>query len=303
MPGWDLQLDQMSQGAFSGWLTEARVGGLQVLRERVNRSLLKRGYGIGGAVSFCVPLRTMGHGSWAGGLLEESMVLVSDQAQLSEIRTPPVQDLAIVSVPRAMLDAAACLGGEGPMRGVRLVRIEAGEFASLHALLIGCLEAVSGNGCAARSRRGHYHARKALRDTLLLAMEDIACRREQVIRMPPSSRARLIAKVRELVAANPDTPLSVLDVCRAVGASRRKLQYCFESMVGVNPAHYLRVVRLNAVRRELLRVSDPAATVSDVASRWGFWHLGRFAVNYRTLFGETPSGTLGIARARSANRG
>jgi transcriptional regulator GlxA family with amidase domain len=52
---------------------------------------------------------------------------------------------------------------------------------------------------------------------------------------------------------------------------------------------YLRRVRLQKVREELLR--DSADGVTDIATRWGFEHLGRFAGAYRRRYGETPSET------------
>lgn len=58
----------------------------------------------------------------------------------------------------------------------------------------------------------------------------------------------------------------------------------------ISPVTYLRTMRLNRVRSELRQC--PASTVGDVAARWGFWHLSRFAREYRALFGELPSATL-----------
>ena len=83
----------------------------------------------------------------------------------------------------------------------------------------------------------------------------------------------------------------MLDLCNSIGASRRKLQYCFQDALGINPVAYLRAVRLNAVRRELL-AGRPGASVQAVAACWGFWHLSRFSGEYRQLFGELPSQTL-----------
>jgi AraC family transcriptional regulator, ethanolamine operon transcriptional activator len=52
---------------------------------------------------------------------------------------------------------------------------------------------------------------------------------------------------------------------------------------------YLRVMRLNRVRRELQ--THRRDSIGDVAARWGFWHLSRFAADYSRLFGELPSAT------------
>jgi AraC family ethanolamine operon transcriptional activator len=104
-------------------------------------------------------------------------------------------------------------------------------------------------------------------------------------------RKRIVDKACELMMSNPDEPISILDVCSKVGASRRKLNYCFQDVLGISPTQYLRALRLNAVRRGL---SNPTAglTVQDVAASWGFWHLGQFSMDYKKQFCELPSATL-----------
>lgn len=68
--------------------------------------------------------------------------------------------------------------------------------------------------------------------------------------------------------------------------------------LGMGPATYLRRVRLNGVRRALQQQNADSTTVTDVALKFGFWHLGRFAEQYYGLFGEAPHETL-----RRAHRG
>ena len=85
---------------------------------------------------------------------------------------------------------------------------------------------------------------------------------------------------------------TIVDVCKQVGASERTLQYAFLAYVNRSPQSYLRLCRLNRARA-LLRASDPRTTrVTEVATRFGFYHLGRFAQDYRQMFGESPSETL-----------
>ena len=87
-------------------------------------------------------------------------------------------------------------------------------------------------------------------------------------------------------------PPTVLDICQAVGVSKRTLEYAFLEYFGVSPKSYLQAYRLNGVRKTL-RESDPGSIkIADVANRWGFWHMGQFARDYYKLFGELPSETL-----------
>jgi len=74
--------------------------------------------------------------------------------------------------------------------------------------------------------------------------------------------------------------------------SVRTLHAAFQQQFGESPMSYLRRVRLDRVRSELVR-SDPATVrVTEVAMRWGFFHRSRFAQQYRDRFGELPSATL-----------
>jgi AraC family ethanolamine operon transcriptional activator len=97
---------------------------------------------------------------------------------------------------------------------------------------------------------------------------------------------------------------TVPDLCEAAHTSRRALQYAFEDLLQVSPITYLRCMRLNRARRDLLRQAGrcvgAGVGVGDVAARWGFWHLSRFAADYRHLFGELPSATLGRGNTTAA---
>lgn len=87
-------------------------------------------------------------------------------------------------------------------------------------------------------------------------------------------------------------------VADAVRISPRQLQTVFMQHVDMSPAQYLREVRLLAAR-DLLSAGNPEArpSVSSVAARVGFEHLGRFSAYYTKRFGEPPSRTLACHQA------
>ncbi|MGC2797632.1 MAG: AraC family transcriptional regulator [Mycobacterium sp.] len=111
----------------------------------------------------------------------------------------------------------------------------------------------------------------------------------------PASTA-VAKRAIDLMHAHPETPWSTAELARATGASARALQRAFERSGQPPPMMYLRRLRLHHVRAELAANSPDSLTVTTVAGRWGFVRLGRFASQYRQLFGETPSETLRAQR-------
>ncbi|MCI0658294.1 MAG: helix-turn-helix domain-containing protein, partial [Acidobacteria bacterium] len=82
------------------------------------------------------------------------------------------------------------------------------------------------------------------------------------------------------------------DLCAVTGVSERTLRTVFQESYGMSPVQYLKLRRLHQVRRALRRADADLNTVQSVANRFGIWHMGRFAVEYRSLFGESPLETL-----------
>jgi AraC-like DNA-binding protein len=102
----------------------------------------------------------------------------------------------------------------------------------------------------------------------------------------------IVAKFEEYLEANPNTPLYLPEICAAIGAAERTLRVACEQHLGMGPIRYLALRRMHLVRRALSRATPSTTTVTKIATDYGFWELGRFSVNYRALFGETPSATL-----------
>ena len=102
----------------------------------------------------------------------------------------------------------------------------------------------------------------------------------------------IIARFEEFLAANYDRPLHLTEICAAVGASERTLRASCIEHLGIGPVRYLWLRRMHLARRALSLTAPGAATVTKIATDVGFWELGRFAVEYRTLFGESPSESL-----------
>ena len=64
----------------------------------------------------------------------------------------------------------------------------------------------------------------------------------------------------------------------------------FRTHVGVSPREYVQLVRLDRAHQDL--VAGAGATVAEIAFRWGFTHVSRFAGAYLERYGESPSAVL-----------
>jgi transcriptional regulator GlxA family with amidase domain len=100
----------------------------------------------------------------------------------------------------------------------------------------------------------------------------------------------ILRRFRRAVEENPDQPLYIPELCKAIGVSDRTLR-CQEQL-GMSPERYLLLRRMHLARRALRESAPTAATVTEVATRYGFWQFGRFAGEYKSLFGAAPSATL-----------
>jgi AraC-like DNA-binding protein len=104
--------------------------------------------------------------------------------------------------------------------------------------------------------------------------------------------AMVIRRLEEALHANAETPLYMAELCATVGVSYPTLRACCQEHLGMSPKRYLWLRRMHLSRRALRRADSEKTTVTEIATNYGFWELGRFSVAYRSLFGESPSTPL-----------
>lgn len=110
-------------------------------------------------------------------------------------------------------------------------------------------------------------------------------------RVNQSKRSQGVRKVMDYLQNYGENIPTIPELCKIAKLSERNLQYGFKEYLGVTPIRYLRLIRLNGVRRDLLINHAKKNRIVDVALDWGFIELGRFASEYHQLFQELPSAT------------
>jgi AraC-like DNA-binding protein len=104
--------------------------------------------------------------------------------------------------------------------------------------------------------------------------------------------ADIMVRFEDALTSHVGSQLNMPRLCAAIGVPERSLRLCCAEFLGVSPTRYLLLRRLNVARSALRRADPETASVAEIARIYQFKELGRFAVTYRTVFGETPSTTL-----------
>jgi AraC-like DNA-binding protein len=111
--------------------------------------------------------------------------------------------------------------------------------------------------------------------------------------------ADIMARFGQSIDVYPDQLPPVAHICKELGVDERVLRRCCHAHLGLGPARYLRLLRMQRVRHAL---RNGATTVRQVAQRHGFGEVGRFAAEYRVFYGELPSTTLNRSLGRLASK-
>lgn len=107
-----------------------------------------------------------------------------------------------------------------------------------------------------------------------------------------SSRFRVVSDAEKILRGHLNDPITIAALSQTVGVSERTLRNAFADVHRESPKRYFLNQRLQSVRQALSDAGNTVATVTAVATDYGFYELGRFALQYRALFGESPSETL-----------
>jgi AraC-like DNA-binding protein len=279
------------QGAFNARLTWAVLHHLQLLHSE--EEMPRIAY-----VSLAPALVFVGFTTranppilWGGGEPETGDVMFHSRGERFHQRTTGPCGWSLVGLPPEYLEryGGALIGKPLPAPvATQLLRPPARDAARLRRL--------HAQACRLAETRPkaltHPEVARAIEQGLIHALA--TCLASKALEYPAARRhhARIMVRFEEVLAEHLNRPLPMRELYALIGVSDRTLRSCCAEFLGISPSRYMLLRRLKAVRIAL-RDADPAATsVAQIADSHGFTELGRFAVTYRTAFGESPSTTL-----------
>jgi len=284
---------QVSSGKYAGGLTRVELGDLGMHHVRsepdtVNVSFLDREH-----FALVMPFRWSGQLVWDGKELHRPPLLLYAPGSEHMRRGRAVEGVAL-ALPREWVETsvASLIGVDKGAAAFRSgeVPVSPRDRDRLTALLLQSIRAASANPEALRSAWAREIAVAQIKQAVLEIVPGAAdLDRERGTRAAP---LRIVRAADEHFEQARDHIVSLPDLCRAARVSARTLEYAFQQVCGLSPTQFFKRRRLSLARRKLLDSDPSAGAVKVAALDAGFLHLGRFSVEYRASFGESPSETL-----------
>ena len=289
----NLRIDLLvtSQGAFNARLTWATLHHLQLLRSE--EDLPRIAY-----VSLTPRLVFVGFTTrpdpsmlWGGAELQTGDIILHSRGERFHQRTTGSCGWSLVGLaPEHLERYGGALSGK-PLSlpaAARILRPAARDAARLRRL--------HAQACRLAETRpkvlAHPEVARAIEQGLIHALVTCLAAKAWDDGAARMQRTRIMVRFEDVLAEHPNRQLHLAKLCALIGVSERTLRSCCVEFLGISPSRYMLLRRLKAVRIAL-RDADPAtASVAEIAGGCGFTELGRFAVAYRTAFGESPSTTL-----------
>lgn len=280
------------RGAFRSEIVRIDFHHLWMQRFTENMSRIRHTTGLGGRAVIAFPTHPGPLQSWQGAELTSANLIRHRQAASYYHRSAGASVTATMSLPLAEIapistafagfdlspprDATILTPPRSAMATLQRLHAEAGHMAKTQPDII-----------------AHPESARGLEQALIEAMAVcLATGDASEERAAQRRHALIMRRFHQYVAERPDQPLYIPEICNAIGVAERTLRVCCQEHLGTSPKHFLLMRRMQFVRRELSKADPKITTVTEVATRFGFWQLGQFAGEYKSIFGELPSMTL-----------
>lgn len=293
---WDVEHHQLGRGRFFGQISSIYTHRMQISWTRREPGIWIKGGIPKGTVILTAVVRSKGPVVSRGELLEPNEVYVLKEGEELDFRTSAPSELFTIAVEENMLrDHMAAF------YGMSLEQFRTRQRVLLEKTIVPMVRKRSKNLLvhAIRNRAVFQNEETGipLETQILSAFLGHLQQPTNCLDIP--HRRRMAKNAETLMRSLLQETVSITDICRQLKVAERTLHQGFKELFGLSPKAYLQQMRLGSARQDLLAASR-AENISDIAMKWGFYHLSRFTQQYKRMFGELPSCTFGRRRRELA---
>ncbi|ARN73189.1 helix-turn-helix domain-containing protein [Oceanicoccus sagamiensis] len=283
---WELEFTQLERGQFYSQQTLVYSQHSLALRVHFNRRLLQRGIAPANFITFGLRASSGAEALWHQRAITTDTLEVFPSYSDFEVVTPTGFDAYTISISREQLEAIAeqeqlAINIDQLANSQGVFEINPEHTRHIRQLLMQATREQSALNQESVCQLMDHDLPRLILETL------IGGHHQRPLKTP--ARKQTLDKARSFIAENPYEIIQVATLSKVAHTSSRTLDRVFKEYLGVSPKSYLLLKKLNAVQKEL--INNKEDSITEIANRWGFWHMGKFAADYKKTFGELPSAT------------
>jgi len=297
---WDVNLCQTSSGQFHGRMEYLQVNGIIVYREHWSQSVLATGATPPGYFMFGNTLQPEKRTDWCGQVIGPEIFACGNPGSETHFVTPKDSRHLVILIPDHLM--RSYFGKEA------IEAILANQRHHLDGIRQGASTLIPGMNRMLDSYQkrpellSDVQECQAIESQLLAEVAKIFPPDTGEAHRPgPQTRREAYRRAIEL-GDGLKKRVTVPEFAALTGVSQRTLELAFQEAAGITPQKYLRWRRMHMAHHDLLAQDPKYTRITDVTTSLGFTELGRFAVEYKRLFGESPSETLRNRRPATPRR-
>jgi len=286
--GVNQEMRQLGRGPFRCDMAVRSSEQADLYADRFNRAFSMRLEPPRGTVGFLLLRSASGEGRASGQAAANDRMVFLPEGSGTDIVAPNLLGSEAATLPAARVAEMAEALCPTP-KSIRPDRVSVirGDQARLKALKATVLDLI------ARPEHDPLGERLSnLTEAMVAWMDHASTRWRPEGLIGNGARTRVAKRAQEFIEAHYRNAIRMEDLCRVTGVGARTVQRSFREYFDLTITDYLKTVRLDAAHRELFAARPSQTSVTDVGLGHGFGHLGRFSLDFRERFGESPSETL-----------
>jgi len=290
--GWHADFRQLDHGAGQIDVRALQGGTVKIMQIALNNRVHQLAVSPQGYTTFGIPTGPQAPGRIGRRTLQsETLTCFHPASGLDVVSQAGFSAYTIAIETSRLIEAAALFepysqGDLDAMLGVQFLP-HANHLAQLRETILSTFSLISDDTISTDVKEAVWEEIQA--DLPLLILKSWRTG-DQSSYVHSSSRSRALKKALEYIHCTEGQVILIAQLCKEACCSLSTLERAFHEHFGVGPKQYLTAARMCSARSTLLDSAD-SRPITDIAAELGFWHMSKFAANYRKLFGELPSQT------------
>lgn len=290
---WELDFKLLSRNNFNAYLNLYGNSTFQLGRTRLSGTIHQQGLVPKGFRSIVLPAGFNVNYNWLNKDVDSANLLIFPKSGILESVSHSGFDVFVLSIEEErlfeLIDSyellyAERMFGNDEMR-LFLSKEFLFEFWAFANDFLSFSKNISGFDSVENHKNEKFKADQLLFKTLNYINTSNALSNENKERKRDVALKKSIAFIRSVSDRN----ISLKDLCKVSAVSERTLEYAFLEKFQINPSQYIKAHKLHLVKKHLIMHKGSKLKISDVASLYGFHHLGQFSHDFKRQFGINPS--------------